>query len=165
VDNKAEIAAEIRRLMQAERAYLGSLAERGGEFFPFVSLVVPALDDRNHPILLLSDLSDHASNLKANAKASLLFDGSLDRKEPLTGPRLTLLGRVEPNAEPEIARRYLAQRPAAELYAGFGDFRFYHFAPEEALYVAGFGKIHRLTGEDLAGALNASPGPNPGVWP
>ena len=153
MNGKLEIAAEIRRLMRAERAYLGSLADRSGGLFPFVSLVAPALDAGNLPILLLSDLSDHVRNLKRAPKASLMFDGSMGLKEPLTGPRVTLLGEVTQSSEPEIRRRYLAQRPEAGLYAGFGDFRFYLFRPEEALYVAGFGKIHRLAGEDLASAL------------
>ena len=140
---------EIRRLMAYPKAYFGTTADRDGAKYPFVSLVVPALDARGHPLLLLSDLSDHAKNLKGESKVSLLFDGTGGRKEPLTGPRVTLLGEVAVTDEVSDREAYLAGRPEAELYAGFGDFRFYRMTVREALLVAGFGKIHRLTGDDL----------------
>ena len=67
--------SEARGLLTLKRAALGSLAERDGTTFPFVSLVLPALSTEGAPVLLLSDLSDHAKNLKREPKASLLFDG------------------------------------------------------------------------------------------
>jgi heme iron utilization protein len=140
---------EIRRLMARPKAYFGTLAMRDGSKYPFVSLVVPALDAGGRPLLLLSDLSDHVKNLKADSNASLLFDGTEGRAEPLTGPRVTLLGTVAVTTAKEDKDAYLARHPSAELYAGFGDFRFYRFALREALLVAGFGKIHRLDGRDL----------------
>jgi hypothetical protein len=149
-------AETVRRLVgSAARAYLGSLAERPaaagqpGETrtFPFVSLVLPSCDSAGRPLLLLSDLSDHAKNLQRDPQASLLYDGTLDLAEPLTGARVTLIGRIGriPGAEDAENRRlYLARQPSAESYAGFGDFHLYRFEIEEALLVAGFGRIHRL---------------------
>jgi hypothetical protein len=149
--------SEARALLALKRAALGSLAERDGVGFPFVSLVLPALAPEGVPVLLLSDLSDHAKNLKRDPKASLLFDGTLELKEPLTGPRLTLLGEVR-RSEDQAADKalYLTQQPSAELYAGFGDFHCFRFKTIEGLFVAGFGRIHRiapreLLGEELAG--------------
>jgi heme iron utilization protein len=148
------LAIEVRELMAgAARAYLGSLARRGSETFPFVSLVLPALDGAGRPLLLLSDLSDHARNLQADPRASLLYDGTFGLKEPLTGPRVTLIGSVAPAESAENRRAYLARQPSAETYAGFGDFRLYRFDPAEALFVAGFGRIHRLGPDDLFPAL------------
>ena len=66
-----------------------------GQPYPFVSLVLPAQSAEGEIILLLSDLSDHAKNLQRDPRASLLMDGTLELKEPLTGPRLTLLGEVQ----------------------------------------------------------------------
>ena len=148
-DNKT-LAAEIRGLIEAaQRAYLGSLAARGSATYPFVSLVLPGLDDAGRPLLLLSDLSDHAKNLRADPKASLLYDGTLSLKEPLTGPRVTLIGSVGLADDPENRKRYLTRQPAAEMYAGFGDFKLYRFEITEALFVAGFGRIHRLAAAEL----------------
>ena len=145
-----DIPGEIRQLLRmAGRAYLGTLTSRLDVGYPFVTLVVPALGTDEAPLLLLSDLSDHAKNLQQNKHVSLLFDGTLDRAEPLTGPRVTLLGTLSVSEAPEDRDAYLAQHPEAELYAGFGDFRFYRFNLLEALYVAGFGRIHRLSAADL----------------
>jgi heme iron utilization protein len=148
--NKPDHKIEARALLSLARGSLGSLAERDGKSYPFVSLVLPALSAEGEVILLLSDLSDHAKNLQRDPRASLLMDGTLDLKEPLTGPRLTLLGevRVSPDQTGDKAR-YLAVHPEAEIYAGFGDFRFYRFRYFEGLFVAGFGRIFRLKPEEL----------------
>jgi putative heme iron utilization protein len=140
---------EISRLMTSPRAYLGTLADRDGAKYPFVSLVIPALGDDGCPLLLLSDLSDHVRNLNGDSKASLLFDGTAGRGEPLTGPRVTLLGEVAVTGAATDRETYLARQPSAALYADFTDFRFYRFTPREALLVAGFGRIHRLSDSDL----------------
>lgn len=144
--------SEARALLTLKRAALGSLAEREGVDFPFVSLVLPALAPDGAPVLLLSDLSDHAKNLQRDPKSSLLFDGTLDLKEPLTGPRITLLGEVR-RSEDQAADKslYLAQQPSAEMYVNFGDFHCYRFTILEGLFVAGFGRIHRIAPRELLG--------------
>jgi heme iron utilization protein len=144
--------SEARALLTLKRASLGSLAERDGVTFPFVSLVLPALAPGGAPVLLLSDLSDHAKNLKREPKASLLFDGTLELKEPLTGPRITLLGEVR-RADDQTADKalYLAQQPSAEMYINFGDFHCFRFSIIEGLFVAGFGRIHRIAPRELLG--------------
>ena len=93
--NKPDHRVEARALLGLPRGSLGSLAERDHKPYPFVSLVLPALSADGEIILLLSDLSDHAKNLQRDPRASLLMDGTLELKEPLTGPRLTLLGEVQ----------------------------------------------------------------------
>jgi putative heme iron utilization protein len=142
----------------ATRAYLGSLAERGGglsgsETFPFVSLVLPGRDGAGQPLLLLSDLSDHAKNLKRDPHGSLLYDGTIGLSEPLTGPRVTLIGHVTRADDDADRKLYLASQPSASAYAGFGDFHLYRFEIQEALLVAGFGRIHRLPGTALLSAF------------
>jgi heme oxygenase (biliverdin-IX-beta and delta-forming) len=148
--SKPEPAAEAKALLGLPRGSLGTLAERDGRPYPFVSLVLPALSGDGEIILLLSDLSDHAKNLQRDPRASLLMDGTLELKEPLTGPRLTLVGEVSLSPDqPGDKERYLAVHPEAALYAGFGDFKFYRFRYFEGLFVAGFGRIYRLKPEEL----------------
>jgi heme iron utilization protein len=151
---KPEDAAEARALLKLGRGSLGSLADRDGRLYPFVSLVLPAQSEdgggEGELILLLSDLSDHARNLQRDPRASLLLDGTLELKEPLTGPRLTLVGEVHRSADQQPDKvRYLEVHPEAALYAGFGDFHLYRFRISEGLFVAGFGRIFRLKPEEL----------------
>lgn len=148
--NKLDLTAEARSLLALPRGSLGSLAERDGGLYPFVSLVLPAQSADGEIILLLSDLSDHAKNLQRDPRASLLMDGTLGLKEPLTGPRLTLLGEVRVSLDQQGDKeRYLNAHPEAAVYAGFGDFKLYRFRYFEGLFVAGFGRIFRLKPAEL----------------
>ena len=131
-------------LRRADRAVLAT--RLGPDGWPYASLVLLAVDHDASPILLLSDLAEHSRALAADPRLSLLIDGTAGLADPLTGPRLTLLGAAERTAAAGPARRYLGRHPAAELYAGFADFHFYRVAVSRAHLVAGFGRIHWLDG-------------------
>lgn len=147
-----ELPALARRLMRAaDRATLATaLADNAG--WPYASLVLTACDADGSPLLLLSDLAEHSRNLAADPRLSLLLDGTAGHEDPLTGPRLSLLGRAAPTAEPGARARFLARHPGAALYADFRDFRFYRVAVERAHFVAGFGRIRWLPASDLLDA-------------
>jgi hypothetical protein len=151
-----------RLLREAERAALstalpvpGSIAtgeaEPGG--WPYGSLVLLASDLDGAPLLLISELAEHARNLAADPRASLLLDGTAGMKNPLAGPRLTLLGRAARDPNPRALERFLRRHPAARLYAGFRDFHLWRLELERAHLVAGFGRIEWLP----AGALLLGP--------
>ena len=59
---------------------------------PYASLVLVAADLDASPLLLLSELAQHSRNIAFDPRVSLLIDGTEGRADPLTGPRLTLLG-------------------------------------------------------------------------
>jgi len=149
-DPQPSPAAITRALSRAARsATLGTaLAKDGGR--PYVSLVTTACDVDGSPLLLLSRLSDHTRNLDGDPRASLLFEEASHLENPQTGPRVSLLGRIEPSSEPRHRRRFLARHPAAGLYAGFGDFGFYRFVVERAHLVGGFAQARWIDGRDLA---------------
>jgi putative heme iron utilization protein len=138
--------ATARRLAREVRAAaLSTLQRRDG--MPFGSLVSVSTDVDGTPILLLSGLAAHSRNLAADSRASLLF---VDRiaADPQTAPRITLVGRIEPIADPTRARRrHLARHPDAALYAGFADFAFHRLAVEDGHLVAGFGRAMRVAAE------------------
>jgi heme iron utilization protein len=139
-----EVGATVRRLMRrCLRVALGTL-EPGGA--PYASLAMVALDHDASPLLYLSDLADHTRNLKADPRASLLFDGTLDSAVPLAGERATVQGRIEATADLRLLARYVARHPDAEAYAGFRDFNLYRVTVERAHLVAGFGRIHWVDG-------------------
>lgn len=142
-------AGIVRRLIRmADRAALGVLGARVAGF-PYVSLTEIACDMRGCPILLLSTLAEHTKALDADSRASLLIDGTAGYREPLTGPRASLIGRLERVEADQVSARYLARHPAAHLFAGFRDFGFFRFVPDMAHLVAGFGRIHWLDASDI----------------
>lgn len=124
----------------------GDVGARG---WPYVSLVLVACGHDAAPILLISNLADHTRNAKTDARASLLFDGTLGLDEPLTGARVSLLGRLAASDDPRLRARFLGRHPGAAMYAGFADFGFYRLEVERAHLVAGFGNIHWIDAGDL----------------
>jgi putative heme iron utilization protein len=130
--------SDARELMRAQMsASLGTLMDGA----PYVSLVLVAFDADGSPLLLLSRLAQHTKNLRGDPRVSLLFDGTAGLEEPLTGPRLTVLGTAAVCNDPHALGRYLARLPSAETYAGFADFDLYRVTIARGHLVAGFGKI------------------------
>jgi putative heme iron utilization protein len=143
-----------RRLLRAtDRAALAtSLAGRepvGAEAWPYASLVLLACDHDAAPLLLMSDLAEHARNIADDPRMALLIDGTAGRVDPLTGPRVTVLGRAEKTDDPRLKARFVARHPSAALYADFADFNLYRVATTRAHFVAGFGRIHWIEATDL----------------
>jgi putative heme iron utilization protein len=135
-----------------DRAALGTAlpaAQAGGPAWPYVSLVLVTVDHDLSPILLLSDLAEHSKAIAADPRVSLLFDGTGGLAQPLTGARVSLLGRVAETHDDRLKRRFLARHPDAAPYAGFKDFRFYKVTAERAHLVAGFGKIRWMEAAEL----------------
>jgi putative heme iron utilization protein len=149
-DSTAEAGDKVRSLMRrAARASLATALARDGSAWPYASLVLVAVDHDASPLLLLSDLADHSRNMAADPRVALLFDGTAGCKDPLAGPRASVLGRILQADEPRLRVRFLARHPAAALYADFKDFHLYRVAVERAHLVAGFGEIHWLSDEDM----------------
>ncbi|WP_226886927.1 HugZ family pyridoxamine 5'-phosphate oxidase [Nisaea nitritireducens] len=141
--------AQIRSLMRSlDRATL-STGMAGKDGWPYGSLVMAAVDQDGSPLLLLSDLAEHTTNLKADPRVSLLFDGTAGLAEPLTGARASVLGQVEKIDDDRMAERYLRRHPSARMFAEFKDFNFYRVNVERAHIVAGFGKIHWVEAADI----------------
>ncbi|MEQ9489962.1 MAG: DUF2470 domain-containing protein [Alphaproteobacteria bacterium] len=139
-----------RKLVRRHDRGVLSTVHRGDENGPagqaYGSLVLYACDHAAHPLLLISDLADHTKNLRANPRCSLLVDGTGGLAEPLTGPRVTLMGTVEPADEPALLNRFTARHPGSAFYAGFGDFHLFRMRIDRAHLVAGFGRIHWMDG-------------------
>ena len=128
---------------------------------PYASLVLFAVDVDASPLLLLSDLAQHSRNIAFDPRVSLLLDASEGHLDPLTGPRLTLLGRALANDDPRCLGRFVSHHPPSAGYAGFRDFHLYRVVVERGHLVAGFGRIDWIDGADFlftfdAGALAAA---------
>jgi len=117
--------------------------------WPYASLVLVTVAPDGAPLLFISNLAQHTANLKKDSRLSLLFDGTAGLAEPLTGPRVTVLGRAAPIKDEALLASYVARHPSSGIYAGFPDFNLYRVEIERAHLVAGFGRIDWIEGAEL----------------
>jgi heme iron utilization protein len=146
----AELVRNLLRV--ADRAALAtSLPAAAYQAWPYASLVLMAAAKDGSPILFISDLSEHAKNIVADNRVSLLIDGTAGLKDPLTGPRVSILARAVRADLPELKARFLARHAGAKIYAGFADFHVYRLEVTRAHFVAGFGRIHWIEAAEIVG--------------
>jgi len=150
----ANPALQARRLLR--RGRYGGLATAidRDDGWPYASMTAFAPDQDASPLFLFSTLADHTRNLADDDRASFLVSEVAGRRNPQTGPRLTLQGRVRRTKDDRAARRYLACHPDAERYAGFGDFGFFRMKVEKAHFVGGFARANWIPARRLM-----TPGP------
>lgn len=153
---RADHAALGRQLIRRARAAMLSTALASKDGWPYGSLVSVALDCDGSPLMLFSNLSDHTRNLAQDPRASLLFEETSRLKNPQTGPRVTLTGRIKKTTQDRHRRRFLARHPEAALYAGFGDFNFFRMRVDRAHFVGGFAKAVWLKGADILADAKAA---------
>ncbi|RDJ26716.1 HugZ family protein [Bosea caraganae] len=144
-----------RELVRSARH--GALATLSGDGHPFASLTSLATDSDGTPLILVSALSGHTGNLKADPRASLLI-ARHGKGDPLAHPRITVRVRARrierESAEGQrIRRRFLARQPKAQLYVDFPDFSFFALPIEGASLNGGFGRAYELTPADILSDL------------
>jgi putative heme iron utilization protein len=139
--------ATLARSLARSRTRAAFATSLGGA--PYASLVLLAVDLDASPLLLLSDLAQHSRNIAFDPRVSLLLDATEGHPDPLTGPRLTLLGRAQPTDDRRCLARFIAHHPTSAGYAGFGDFHLYRVEVERGHLVAGFGRIDWIDGGDF----------------
>lgn len=132
---------EAARLLAGAR--MGTLATTEGGL-PHAALVTPALDADAAPVLLLSELSAHTRNLRANPACALLVAGTSVDENPQTAARLLLTGIAVLGEEQNTRNRFLAVHPYAVAYSGFRDFAFWRVIVKDAQYIGGFAAATRL---------------------
>nr|WP_165772091.1 DUF2470 domain-containing protein [Niveispirillum lacus] len=133
------------------QATLATLTRPGGDRagWPSPSLALIGFATDGCPLLLISGLAEHTRNLLVDPRCGLLFDGTAGHIDRLTGPRLSVRGQAEPTQDPALLRRFLTRQPTAVTYAGFGDFGLWRVVITDGHLVAGFGRIHTLSTDDL----------------
>jgi putative heme iron utilization protein len=136
-------------LRRSRQGALATLMVGSGD--PYCSLVNVASHADGSPILLISRLALHTTNILGDSRVSLMLDERAPG-DPLEGSRIMLAGRAE-QASPEdlaiLRRRYLNAHPSAEVFVNFKDFSFFRIRPLAVHLVAGFGRIVDLQPEQL----------------
>ena len=149
-DDEARALAQSL-MSQARFAALATLDSSS----PLVTRVAFGLCAAGQPISLMSSLAQHSQNLAANPACSLLVGEPGPKGDPLTHPRLSLVGTAQfvSNQSPEhqeMATHYLRSHPKSKLYIGFTDFSFVRFSVRLGYLNGGFGKAFTLTPDDLS---------------
>ncbi len=143
------LAAEARVLVNgASRGVLSTLDRDAG--FPHASIVDLAPVEGGDAITLLSALAVHRKYAEADDRASILIAPFIAEDDAMMRPRITLVGhlvREENRATYQDA--YLAAHPEAETYLQMADFAFFRLRTERARYIAGFGRMGWLDGQEL----------------
>lgn len=153
--------AQLARAL-VSRARSGTLCSHATDpaGYPYGSLVAFAADERGRPVLCISKLAEHTTNLRARPEASLLVAelhaaaaDAPSAHDPLAHGRVTLLGPCLPIPSDEVASAratFLAQHPDAVRYIDFTDFSLYRLEPIALRYVGGFGRMSWIAAADYS---------------
>lgn len=143
--------AEARALLL--KNYQGILSTHSLEMpgYPFGSVVPFCADYTGNPVILISRIAQHTKNVLADPKVSLItIEQGVDDIQ--IGARLTWIADVEPLRGDEVelaAARYYRFFPQSRDFHKVHDFDFYRLQLVRARYIAGFGKIHWLSPEQV----------------
>ena len=140
------LARQARCLLRARRHAVLSTNSQALAGYPFGSVVPYVLDAAAAPIILVSRLAEHAKNIAADPRVSLI--AIADAADPQQAGRVTYLGRAARLDPPgSAAERYLRFFPAAREYRSQLDFDFFRIEPVTLRVIAGFARAHWLSRE------------------
>jgi putative heme iron utilization protein len=149
-------AEEARTLVAATN--VAALATLTADGDPWASLATYGVLDDGAPVLCLSHLAEHARNLSADPRASVLVTQVDIPADPLAAARVTLAGRAErpvDSATLAAARTaHLAGVPAATTYIDFSDFSLWVLRVERVRWVGGYGRMDSASGAAYAAAAS-----------
>ena len=146
MDYRADLAALIRK---QRIAHLGTL--RQGAPMASMTLYLPAADlGAFH--LHVSRLAWHTQDMMQDSRVALSIAETDDgRADPFTLMRVSIRGEAVQLAggQPELKKSWLDRFPEQKINFELPDFSFWRVAPRDARFVAGFGRIHNLSAEQL----------------
>ena len=143
------LAKEALQFLRITRSGVLSTFCTKFEGYPFGSVAPFILNHSSQPIVLISTIAEHTKNIIANPKVSLLvFAGDDDLQ---ANARLTLIGDAKQidKEDADLRARYLRYFPQAVDYFEMHDFNFYRIDILHVRYIAGFGKMGWLAGNEF----------------
>ena len=158
----ADLVTEVRDFIATRKLLnLASLAEDGQ---PHAS-TAPFLAADGKFYLYISDLSEHCANLKANSRASVIFNADeADTKQAFARLRVTfnvvagIIGRESPEWLERIAQLHEKFGPVMDHLKDLEDFHLFELKPSAGRYVKGFGQAYALEGMEKQVALHLKDG-------
>ncbi|WP_373974247.1 CREG family protein [Chitinibacter sp. SCUT-21] len=122
--------------------------------YPHVSWLPMVADEAGRPLLVMSRLAEHTQNILQDAKVSVLLH---EEEMALDKARLTIVGDLQPATLDELLAARLARyNPELASYLQMSDFAVWRLWPRRARYIAGFGKMGWIEGEQWESAFALS---------
>lgn len=148
-EKQQELTVAAVQLLRATNA--GALATQSVKHpgYPSVSSAPYAITSAGAIVFFFSSLATHTKNFRGDDKVSLYV--SPDAGD-FAGARLTIIGNIESVPDETVdaaAESYFSQHPEARQWASFGDFQFYQLAPVSVYFVAGFGSMGWIEGNQF----------------
>ena len=149
----ADTSRALAGLLRKERiTHLGTL--RAGAPLVSMTLYLPA-PDFSAFWLHVSRLAWHTQDMLQDPRVSLsIADTDDGRADPFTFMRVSIRGDASmlERENPSLKEQWLNRFPEQAINFQLADFSFWKITPRDARFVAGFGRIHNLTAEDLKNA-------------
>jgi heme iron utilization protein len=152
----ADTAPLLGGLIRSQRiAHLGTL--RAGAPLVSMTLYLPAADFSAFH-LHVSRLAWHTQDMLHDARVSLSIAETDDaRADPFTLMRVSIRGEATQLDSADasfgaLKAAWLARFPEQAINFELADFSFWRVRPRDARFVAGFGRIHNLSADELAHA-------------
>jgi nitroimidazol reductase NimA-like FMN-containing flavoprotein (pyridoxamine 5'-phosphate oxidase superfamily) len=135
-------------LIRKERiAHLATL--RGGAPMASMTLYLPS-PDFGFFYVHVSRLAWHTQDMAQDGRVALSISETDDgRPDPFTLMRVTIRGDASVIDDASLKGKYLEKFPEQAINFTLADFSFWRIAPRDARFVAGFGRIHNLSAEEL----------------
>lgn len=137
------------------------------QIMPYNTFVMVAFDYDCSPLLLLSDLSDHTKNINNNNIVSILLYeefrnilnfprfnskkliNEIDYEDPMSRPRVTLIGKLNITRSKSHKERFISRHPASKLYSSFNDMKMYKLNILCGHLTGGFAQVKTFDKNDL----------------
>jgi len=141
-----EARALARSLLEETRfGALSVIIEPG---VPYVSRVA-MVPDNGGLLTLISTLSTHTKALQERPDFAALIGEPKTKGDPLTHPRMTIIGTAEVVVKTANEEKWLNAIPKAKLYFDFSDFQMFRLHPKKIHFNGGFGKAYLLSPDDI----------------
>ncbi len=139
----------VRDLIRTRTKAVLATMMRNKDREPYASLTLSACDQQGRPLIFVSDIAEHTKNLRNHATASLLYEATEGRVDPLSGPRVSLQGVWEVVEDPSIKERFFRRHETARRYEQAHGFNLFRMTIQRAHLIAGFGLIHWFEGSKV----------------
>ena len=140
----------LAELIRKERiAHLATL--RGGAPMASMTLFLPA-PEFSAFFVHVSRLAWHTQDMAQDPRVALSIAETDDRRpDPFTLMRVAIRGSASVfiDGKGDMKKAWLARFPEQAINFELADFSFWRIEPRDARFVAGFGRIHNLSAEEL----------------